>query len=60
MVDDGSGFDVDAAEARRPGMGLFSIRERASLVGGSVEIHSVRGRGTRVTASVPIGNSAIS
>jgi signal transduction histidine kinase len=54
VVDDGSGFDVEAAEARRPGMGLFSIRERVSLVGGTVEIHSVHGRGTRVTATVPL------
>ncbi|MFN2566528.1 MAG: sensor histidine kinase [Gemmatimonadaceae bacterium] len=54
VVDDGSGFDVDAAEARRPGMGLFSIRERVSLVGGTVEIHSIHGRGTRVTATVPL------
>jgi signal transduction histidine kinase len=54
VVDDGVGFDVDAAEARRPGMGLFSIRERVALVGGTVEIHSGRGRGTRVTATVPL------
>ena len=54
VVDDGEGFDVESAEARRPGMGLFSIRERVSLVGGTVEIHSVRGRGTRVTATVPL------
>ena len=54
VVDDGQGFAVDEAEERRPGMGLFSIRERVALVGGTVEIHSVRGRGTRVTATVPL------
>ena len=54
VVDDGKGFDVASAEARRPGMGLFAIRERVSLVDGSVEIHSVMGRGTRVTATVPL------
>jgi signal transduction histidine kinase len=58
VVDDGSGFNVDAAEARRPGMGLFSIRERVSLVGGTVEIQSVHGRGTRVTATVPLAPPA--
>jgi signal transduction histidine kinase len=58
VADDGSGFDVDAAEARRPGMGLFSIRERVSLVGGRIEIHSVHGRGTRVTARVPLAPPA--
>ena len=54
VVDDGKGFDVASAEARRPGMGLFAIRERTSLVDGSVEVHSVIGRGTRVTATVPL------
>ena len=54
VVDDGSGFDVESAEARRPGMGLFSVRERVSLVGGTVDIHSVHGRGTRVSATVPL------
>ena len=59
VVDDGSGFDVEHAEARRPGMGLFSIRERVSLVGGTVEIHSVHGRGTRVTATVPLAPAEV-
>lgn len=54
VIDDGVGFDVGPAEARRPGMGLFSIRERVSLVGGKVEIHSTRNGGTRVTATVPL------
>lgn len=54
VIDDGVGFDVGSAEARRPGMGLFSIRERVSLVDGKVEIQSAPGRGTRVTATVPV------
>ena len=36
VVDDGVGFDVEEAERRRPGMGLFSMRERVSLVDGTV------------------------
>jgi signal transduction histidine kinase len=54
VVDDGKGFDVESGEASRPSMGLFSIRERVALVNGTIEIRSVRGRGTRVTATVPI------
>jgi len=54
VVDDGRGFDVAEAEARRPGMGLFAIRERVQLVDGSVEIYSVPGRGTRLSATVPL------
>ncbi|GLC27729.1 histidine kinase [Roseisolibacter agri] len=53
VVDDGRGFDVAEAEARRPGMGLFSMRERLGLVGGSFEISTAAGRGTRVRARAP-------
>ena len=52
--DDGTGFDVAEAESRRPGMGLFSMRERIALVHGRLEIDSAPGRGTRVTATVPL------
>jgi len=54
VVDDGRGFDVAEAEARRPGMGLFAVRERVALVGGSVDFYSVPGRGTRVSATIPL------
>ena len=54
VADDGRGFDVAGAEARRPGMGLFSMRERVALVDGRFEIESAPGRGTRVVAEVPL------
>lgn len=54
VVDDGRGFDVAEAEARRPGMGLFAVRERVALVDGTVDFYSVPGRGTRVSATVPL------
>jgi signal transduction histidine kinase len=54
VADDGAGFDVAAAEARRPGMGLFAMRERVALVDGSMEILSRPGSGTRIRASVPL------
>lgn len=53
VADNGHGFDP-AAPDRRRGMGLFTMRERAALVDGSVEIYSVPGRGTRVSATVPL------
>ena len=53
VQDDGVGFDVAGAEERRPGMGLFTMRERAELVGGTLRIDSVKGQGTRVVATVP-------
>lgn len=53
--DDGQGFDVHEAEQRRPGMGLFTMRERVSLVNGRFEIVSHPNGGTQVVARVPIG-----
>ena len=52
--DDGRGFDVRSAEERRPGMGLFSMRERVALVHGHLVVTSRPGRGTRVVATVPL------
>ena len=56
VIDDGRGFDVADAERRRPGMGLFTMRERVALAGGRFDIHSVPGAGTRITAAVPVGD----
>jgi signal transduction histidine kinase len=49
--DDGVGFQTDRA---RPGsgMGLSSMRERAEALGGSFQIHSGPGSGTRVEVVV--------
>jgi signal transduction histidine kinase len=54
VSDDGLGFDVASAEKRRPGMGLFSMRERIGLVNGRLSVSSAPGRGTRVMAKVPL------
>ncbi len=54
ISDDGIGFRADEAERRRPGMGLFTMRERMALVSGILEIDSAPGRGTRIVASVPL------
>jgi signal transduction histidine kinase len=52
--DDGSGFDLADAERRRPGMGLFTMRERVALVDGEFHIRTTPGSGTTVIASVPL------
>ncbi|HET7132764.1 MAG TPA: ATP-binding protein, partial [Gammaproteobacteria bacterium] len=54
VTDDGRGFDVKRAEERRPGMGLFSMRERVSLVNGTLAVISAPARGTRVVATIPL------
>jgi signal transduction histidine kinase len=37
-----------------PGLGLVSIDERAKLLGGSFEIHTALGKGTKVCIRIPI------
>ena len=54
VIDNGHGFDMADAEARRPGMGLFSMRERVALVNGTFTVVSAPQQGTRVTATVPV------
>jgi signal transduction histidine kinase len=51
IVDDGVGFDVDAAWGK--GLGLISMVERLEAVGGTLEIHSKPGAGTRLEVRVP-------
>lgn len=48
--DDGAGFDTEEATE---GFGLAGMRERVDLVHGEIEVTSVPGRGTKVTARVP-------
>jgi len=55
--DDGVGFDPSAVSDARhdeSGLGLAGMRERASLVGGSLSIDSAHGKGTLVTAQIPL------
>jgi signal transduction histidine kinase len=53
VSDEGVGFDLhDLAE--KGGLGIRSMEERASLMGGRFEIHSKPGKGTRIEAWIPI------
>jgi len=48
--DDGKGFDLKLA---RDGSGLVGMRERVSLLGGTLSIESSPGTGTLITAELP-------
>lgn len=54
--DEGTGFDPDQLDDADPHghLGLFSIRERIDLVGGSFTIDSAPGEGTHATITVPL------
>lgn len=58
VVDDGVGFNTGDVEKRRLGMGLFTMRERAALVGGRLTLQSGPGVGTRVMVAVPVAVTA--
>jgi signal transduction histidine kinase len=58
IEDDGVGFEpgsvVEPAAGGR-GLGLLGLRERVELLGGTCEVESAPGHGTRVLVSVPHG-----
>ncbi len=57
--DDGVGFDVEAALARRGerGLGLIGMRERVEALGGQFMISAAPGKGTEVSVRIPPGSS---
>lgn len=55
VADDGVGFDQASVESTAlGGFGLFSIRERVGYMGGTFEIDSAPGQGTRSTIHLPL------
>ncbi len=56
VEDDGAGFSLDQVTSENRGLGLFGMQERASYVGGRVEISSTAGVGTIVRVSIPISD----
>ncbi len=60
VSDQGSGFDpanMPAPGEAGKGFGLFSIRERLELMGGTLEIQSKPGHGSRFVLSLPIASA---
>jgi NarL family two-component system sensor histidine kinase YdfH len=54
VTDDGVGFDTANGEGREGHYGLVGLRERVRQAGGTLEIQSAKGEGTRVKAGIPI------
>jgi len=55
--DDGVGFDPGRPGGRRKalaGLGVLAMRERATYVGGVLEVKSIRRVGTQVTVRIPL------
>ncbi len=57
VEDDGSGFNVDDLNAqgeRGKALGIASMRQRAEMLGGEILLESLVGRGTKVSAAIPV------
>jgi signal transduction histidine kinase len=52
VEDDGRGFDVETAWGT--GLGLMSMSERVEVVGGTLQVRSQPGAGTRLEVKVPL------
>lgn len=57
VSDNGVGIAPGNANGKTS-LGLLGMRERARQLGGSIDISSVRGAGTRVAVSIPMGGHA--
>jgi signal transduction histidine kinase len=55
VADDGSGFDPKAVRRGGRHLGLVSMRDRASGVGGTLTVESAPGKGTTIEMEVPGG-----
>ncbi len=53
IIDDGLGFDIESSQLLGS-YGLQGMRERVSQIGGSMNVHSKPGEGTRVIVEVSI------
>jgi signal transduction histidine kinase len=51
ISDDGQGFDL---VSRSHGFGLRSMKQRAEALGGQMTIDTAPGRGTTLTANIPV------
>ncbi|HJV46333.1 MAG TPA: PAS domain-containing sensor histidine kinase [Bacillota bacterium] len=54
ILDYGCGFDPSSINIRGTGLGLYGMRERASLLRGEVNISSSPGDGTKIEVIIPI------
>jgi signal transduction histidine kinase len=54
IEDDGVGFDLEQPAGTRHTFGVLGMRERATLLGGTLDIESRPGKGTTVAVRIPV------
>jgi PAS domain S-box-containing protein len=52
--DDGIGFEGQFSRSGKRSLGLLGMRERASLIGGTFQLRSKKGEGTRIRIEIPL------
>jgi signal transduction histidine kinase len=60
IEDNGKGFNATAMTrpTKSSGLGLYGMRERATLLDGALTVDSALGRGTRIRATIPLTERA--
>ena len=53
VTDNGAGFNAESARTKPMSFGLAGMRERAALLGGTLQVRSSPGKGTTVTVELP-------
>ncbi|HSG43339.1 MAG TPA: sensor histidine kinase [Anaerolineales bacterium] len=53
ILDEGKGFDLDSLPMGEKHMGLSSMRERVEMLGGTFQLDSHPGEGTRILIDIP-------
>jgi two-component system, NarL family, sensor histidine kinase DegS len=56
VQDDGIGFEQDLEHTELEHFGMMGMKERIQLLGGKLEIESVKGRGTKVWFIIPLSS----
>ncbi len=59
VADDGKGFDPIFRKQERANLGLVSMKERAHLVKGELDVESAPGRGTSIRARIPLSRALL-
>lgn len=56
--DNGQGFDVSRIE-NMSSLGLLGMRERSLMLGGTLDVESIRDQGTTVSLAVPLNTQPL-
>ncbi len=61
IADDGQGFDLSEAlsdKVAKSSIGLITMKERAEMLGGTLNIDTAPGRGTKISARLPLSQAS--